>query len=139
MGIFLTIIALNFRFKFKFKKSITLQEWKNIYSIPSEIINPFVIKESLFNYPNEDKKESEFDTSGFKLQNVKDIPRQMNGSDCGMFTLKYAEYLSRNVGITFTQEDMPYFRRRMVYEIVNNKVIHPWENGINVTYYALKT
>ena len=72
-----------------------------------------------------DKKKSEFDTSGFKLQNVKDIPRQMNGSDCGMFTLKYAEYLSRNAGITFTQEDMPYFRRRIVYEIVNNKVIHP--------------
>ena len=72
-----------------------------------------------------DKKKSEFDTSGFKLENVKDIPRQMNGSDCGMFTLKYAEYLSRNAGITFTQEDMPYFRRRIVYEIVNNKVIHP--------------
>ena len=72
-----------------------------------------------------DKKKSEFDTSGFKLQNVKDIPRQMNGSDCGMFTLKYAEYLSRNASITFTQEDMPYFRRRIVYEIVNNKVIHP--------------
>ena len=72
-----------------------------------------------------DKKKSEFDTSEFKLQNVKDIPRQMNGSDCGMFTLKYAEYLSRNASITFTQEDMPYFRRRIVYEIVNNKVIHP--------------
>ena len=49
----------------------------------------------------------------------------MNGSDCGMFTLKYSEYLSRNAGITFTQEDMPYFRRRMVYEIVKNNVIHP--------------
>ena len=72
-----------------------------------------------------DKKKTEFDTSGFKLENVKDIPRQMNGSDCGMFTLKYAEYLSRNASITFTQEDMPYFRRRIVYEIVNNKVIHP--------------
>lgn len=72
-----------------------------------------------------DKKKTEFDTSGFKLENVKEIPRQMNGSDCGMFTLKYAEYLSRNASITFTQEDMPYFRRRIVYEIVNNKVIHP--------------
>lgn len=72
-----------------------------------------------------DKKKSAFDTSGFEMENVKDIPRQMNGSDCGVFTLKYAEYLSRNASITFTQDDMPYFRRRMVYEIVKNTVIHP--------------
>ena len=74
---------------------------------------------------HKNKKNSDFDTSDFHLENVKEIPKQMNGSDCGMFTLKYAEYLSRNASITFTQEDMPYFRRRMVYEIVNNKVIHP--------------
>ncbi len=72
-----------------------------------------------------DKKKKAYDTSGFTMENVKDIPRQMNGSDCGMFTLKYSEYLSRNAPISFTQEDMPYFRRRMVYEIVNNSVIHP--------------
>jgi len=72
-----------------------------------------------------DKKKAPFDTSDFELENVKDIPRQMNGSDCGMFTLKYSEYLSRNASITFTQEDMPYYRQRMVYEIVNNKIIHP--------------
>merc|ERR1739838_940994 len=63
--------------------------------------------------------------SYLESENVKDIPRQMNGSDCGMFTLKYSEYLSRNASITFTQEDMPYYRQRMVYEIVNNKIIHP--------------
>ena len=72
-----------------------------------------------------DKKKTPFDTSGFELENVKDIPRQMNGSDCGMFTLKYSEYLSRNASITFTQDDMPYYRSRMVYEIVTNKIIHP--------------
>ena len=71
------------------------------------------------------KNGAPFDTSDFELENVKDIPKQMNGSDCGMFTLKYAEYLSRNASITFTQEDMPLFRRRMVYEIVKNQVIHP--------------
>ena len=74
---------------------------------------------------HQDKKKSGYDTSGFVLENVKDIPKQMNGSDCGMFTLKYAEYISRNANITFTQEDMPYYRRRMVYEIVKNEIIHP--------------
>lgn len=32
-----------------------------------------------------------------------DIPQQMNGSDCGMFACKYAEYITREAPITFTQ------------------------------------
>lgn len=72
-----------------------------------------------------DKKKSEFDVSGFEAKCIKDIPQQMNGSDCGMFACKFAEYLSRRAKITFDQEDMPYFRRRMVYEIVSAKLMHP--------------
>jgi hypothetical protein len=29
-----------------------------------------------------------------------------------------ADYLARDGKLDFTQEDMPYFRRRMVYEIL---------------------
>ncbi|KAH0512592.1 Sentrin-specific protease 2 [Microtus ochrogaster] len=32
-----------------------------------------------------------------------EIPQQFNGSDCGMFTCKYADYISRDKPITFTQ------------------------------------
>lgn len=32
-----------------------------------------------------------------------EIPQQMNGSDCGMFTCKYAEYITKDKPITFTQ------------------------------------
>jgi len=46
-----------------------------------------------------------------------DNPKQMNGSDCGMFSCMYAEYLSRKAKINFSQSDMPYFRRKMAYEI----------------------
>ena len=49
----------------------------------------------------------------------------MNGSDCGMFTCKFAEYISRRARFTFNQKDMPYFRRRMVYEIVKNSLMFP--------------
>ena len=61
----------------------------------------------------------------FTTELVKDIPQQENGSDCGMFTCKFAEYLSRDADISFSQDDMPYFRKRMVYEIVRADLMHP--------------
>lgn len=70
-----------------------------------------------------DKKQKELDLSKWTYETVKDIPHQMNGSDCGMFALKYAEYITRDAKITFEQLNMPYFRRRMVYEILTNKLL----------------
>ncbi|TKC45736.1 hypothetical protein EI555_001804, partial [Monodon monoceros] len=43
-----------------------------------------------------------------------EIPQQLNGSDCGMFTCKYADYISRDKPIIFTQHQMPLFRKKMV-------------------------
>jgi len=82
----------------------------------------------LFKYLKEehmDKKKVEFDSTGWDSCILKDIPQQMNGSDCGMFACKFAEYISRRARISFTQENMPYFRRRMVYEIVKNDLMKP--------------
>ncbi|KAJ8347132.1 hypothetical protein SKAU_G00285330 [Synaphobranchus kaupii] len=72
-----------------------------------------------------DKKAKELDTSDWFLQSMKrnEIPQQMNGSDCGMFTCKYAEYITKDRPISFTQKHMPYFRRRMVWEILNQKLL----------------
>ncbi|XP_071955999.1 uncharacterized protein [Antedon mediterranea] len=70
-----------------------------------------------------DKKQSELDMTGWKLITCSNLPQQMNGSDCGMFACKYAEYICRDAPITFTQEDMPYFRRRMVWEIINKQLL----------------
>eukprot|EP00096_Caligus_rogercresseyi_P010084 TRINITY_DN3559_c0_g1_i1.p1 TRINITY_DN3559_c0_g1~~TRINITY_DN3559_c0_g1_i1.p1 ORF type:complete len:599 (-),score=196.91 TRINITY_DN3559_c0_g1_i1:114-1877(-) len=74
---------------------------------------------------HKDKKKASYDTAGFTKLIVKDMPQQMNGSDCGMFSCKTAEYVSRDVSLSFTQKDMPYFRKRMVYEIVSNNLLHP--------------
>ncbi|KAI1283816.1 Sentrin-specific protease 1 [Halotydeus destructor] len=46
------------------------------------------------------------------------LPQQMNGSDCGMFTCKFADYLSLGKPFSFSQDNMPYYRRRMIYEIL---------------------
>lgn len=70
-----------------------------------------------------DKKKMKYDMSDWTLEVVKEIPQQGNGSDCGMFTCKYAEYISRNAKINFSQAHMPYFRRRMVYEILSQRLL----------------
>uniref|UniRef100_A0A3P9KCB7 Si:dkey-21c19.3 n=1 Tax=Oryzias latipes TaxID=8090 RepID=A0A3P9KCB7_ORYLA len=84
--------------------------------------------QALFNYlqlESKDKKGKELATSGWTLHSKesKEIPQQMNGSDCGMFTCKYADYVTKDKPITFTQKHMPYFRRRMVWEILNHKLL----------------
>ncbi|XP_057595325.1 sentrin-specific protease 2 isoform X3 [Hippopotamus amphibius kiboko] len=52
-----------------------------------------------------------------------EIPQQLNGSDCGMFTCKYADYISREKPITFTQHQMPLFRKKMVWEILHQQLL----------------
>lgn len=70
-----------------------------------------------------DKKKSKFDTSDFILECPKDIPQQMNGSDCGMFSCMTAEFYSRDVKLNYSQEQMPYFRKKMVYEILQGELM----------------
>jgi sentrin-specific protease 1 len=55
----------------------------------------------------------------------KGIPQQKNGYDCGVFVCMFAEYLSRNESFDFDQKHMDYFRRKITYEIVHNKLLIP--------------
>ncbi|KAL4001827.1 Ulp1 protease family C-terminal catalytic domain protein [Acanthocheilonema viteae] len=82
-----------------------------------DILSEYLCEESL------DKRKKEFDLSGWQVANRDDIPQQMNGSDCGMFACKFAEYAARRAQISFSQEHMPYFRERMVYEICQKKLL----------------
>ncbi|NXP44011.1 SENP2 protease, partial [Heliornis fulica] len=52
-----------------------------------------------------------------------EIPQQTNGNDCGVFLCKFAEYISRDQPTTFTQSHMPYFRRRMAWEILHQQLL----------------
>lgn len=54
---------------------------------------------------------------------AEEIPQQRNGSDCGVFTCKYADYISREQPITFSQQHMPLFRRKMVWEILHKHLL----------------
>ncbi|PWN32554.1 cysteine proteinase, partial [Meira miltonrushii] len=76
-----------------------------------------------------DKKKGEFgqlDLSGWKRYFSQQSPIQANGFDCGVFASMTIEQLSRRNDESdaeeeeewnFSQDDMPYLRKRMVYEI----------------------
>lgn len=66
-------------------------------------------------------QELKLDT--WKEVHVKGIPQQNNGSDCGVFTLKFADYASEGLPFNFTHRDMPYFRRRIALEIKYQQVL----------------
>ena len=56
---------------------------------------------------------------------MKEFPQQENTADCGMFVAKAAEFFTRDTAVNFSQADMPYFRKRMIWEIINNRLISP--------------
>lgn len=81
---------------------------------------------SLYEYLQDehmDKKKSPLQDT-FELVKEEGIPKQFNGSDCGMFACKYAEFISRNAKFTFDQTNMSYYRRRMIYEIISKRLLN---------------
>ncbi|KAI3867052.1 hypothetical protein MKW92_039389 [Papaver armeniacum] len=68
-----------------------------------------------------DKSGKDIDLSSWKREYVKSLPEQQNGWDCGMFMIKYSDFYSRGLGLHFSQEHMPYFRRRTASEILRLK------------------
>lgn len=78
--------------------------------------------ESYLRQESLDKRKQPFDTSGFKIESVPNVPQQTNGSDCGVFSCMFAEYITRDAPITFSQEHMEYFRKKMVLEIAGGQL-----------------
>eukprot|EP00898_Chlorokybus_atmophyticus_P007634 jgi/Chlat1/7872/Chrsp66S09177 len=77
--------------------------------------------ENLARYITEEvahKDDAKLDTSDWPRVFPKDIPEQRNSCDCGVFMVKYADYQSRNAPFTFSQDNMEYFRQRMVWELM---------------------
>lgn len=70
-----------------------------------------------------DKRKRPFDTSDFLIESVRNVPQQNNGSDCGVFSCMFAEFICRDREITFSQSNMDYFRHKMILEIVQGKLM----------------
>ncbi|XP_048221541.1 sentrin-specific protease 1 isoform X1 [Perognathus longimembris pacificus] len=115
LGVHWCLAVVDFR-----KKNITYYDsMGGINNEACKILLQYLKQESI------DKKRKEFDTNGWQLFSKKsqEIPQQMNGSDCGMFACKYADCITKDRPINFTQQHMPYFRKRMVWEILHRKLL----------------
>ena len=73
-----------------------------------------------------DKKKQDFDISMFSSENVRSTPKQLDFYNCGVFMLKYAENIARNQEIKFTDENISFLRRCIVYEVSNNEFLHKY-------------
>ncbi|KAM4541731.1 sentrin-specific protease 2 isoform 1-T1 [Odontesthes bonariensis] len=71
------------------------------------------------------KKGRELDGAKWTVGSLKagEIPQQKNGSDCGVFACKYADYIAKGRPLSFKQCHMPYFRKVMMWEILNQKLL----------------
>lgn len=69
------------------------------------------------------KKKVQFDMSDWKMNNVQNIPLQEVDGDCAVFSCMFAEFVTRKLPIEFTQNDIPYFRKKMAYEIIKGKML----------------
>ncbi|KAI6133317.1 cysteine proteinase [Pisolithus croceorrhizus] len=70
------------------------------------------------------KKGKPFDFTDWIDYDPEDTPQQENGYDCGVFTCQFLESLSRGEqGFKFSQRDMAYLRRRMIWEIAHAKFL----------------
>ncbi|XP_033843712.1 sentrin-specific protease 2 isoform X2 [Periophthalmus magnuspinnatus] len=71
------------------------------------------------------KKGRDLDVSKWTVCSMRpsEIPQQKNGSDCGVFACKYADYIARERPLTFKQCHVPLFRKLMIWEILHQKLL----------------
>ncbi|KAF5382935.1 hypothetical protein D9757_006282 [Collybiopsis confluens] len=99
---------------------------KRIESYDSMMLDRSMVFKLLRGYldaEHRNKKRSPFDFTGWENYIMEDTPMQENGFDCGVFTCQFLESLSRGEeSFNFTQSDMPFLRRKMIWEIGNSKL-----------------
>ncbi|KAL2293768.1 hypothetical protein Nmel_018829, partial [Mimus melanotis] len=102
----------------------TAQNSKKIWELLGSSA-PFSLRRSWEEKEGKNPKswERKFFTGMRSRGGVQEIPQQMNGSDCGMFACRYAERIAKDKPINFTQQHMPYFRKRMAWEILHRKLL----------------
>lgn len=106
--------AINFR-----EKRIESYDSMNV---PRKLV--FLKLRQYLDSEHRNKKGKPFDFTDWVDYDPEDTPQQENGYDCGVFTCQFLESLSRGEqGFKFSQRDMAYLRRRMIWEIAHAKFL----------------
>jgi len=88
-----------------------------------QFLRQYVVDEAKTYHPKE-YGSKDYDLSEWKDVMVTALPRQNNGCDCGVFTCKFADFVSEGRDVNeFTQRDMAYFRRRIALELRNQFIM----------------
>ncbi|KAM9397555.1 sentrin-specific protease 2 isoform 2-T2 [Salvelinus alpinus] len=71
------------------------------------------------------RKDQDLDACKWTVGSLRasEIPQQKNGSDCGVFACKYADYIAQGRRLNFRQCHMPLFRKLMIWEILNQRLL----------------
>lgn len=69
-----------------------------------------------------DKKKIKLDTSDWILKDDDPVPQQRNGFDCGVFSIMCADYLSDNLPLQYSQDEMPDNRLKIGAAIKRGKL-----------------
>ena len=71
-----------------------------------------------------DKKGiANYDVSDWELiDREPHVPQQMNGADCGVFVILCADFLSENLYLDYTQEDIEFYRRKIAADILRGSL-----------------
>ena len=73
----------------------------------------------------DDKTKYKLDLKQWKQENHRGkYPQQKNGFDCGVFTAKCADWISDGLYPDYSQQNMQYFRNRMMIEIIRGKTLN---------------
>ncbi|CAA0834188.1 Ubiquitin-like-specific protease ESD4 [Striga hermonthica] len=100
------------------KKDEKFQYLDSLRGVDSQVLNALA---RYFVDEVQDKCGKDINVSSWEKEFVTDLPKQENWYDCGVFMIKYADFYSRDIGLCFSQEHMPYFRRRTANEILKLK------------------
>jgi sentrin-specific protease 1 len=100
------------------KKTIELYDSLGISeTIFFKIMRNYIVAEAA------DKKVAGVDIDEWTDVRGDACPKQNNGSDCGMFSVKFADYRSRDLALGFGQRNMQYFRSRTAWELFQGRCL----------------
>ena len=101
-------------------------ETKTVYYYDSLAVITYPYKESLkvvHEYIRKEHEKRRLPKPFYKTDVRRDIPFQVGSKDCGIFVCMYAEYLSRRQPFNFSQEDVAYWRMRIGWELLQQKMV----------------